>query len=150
MKCNNRFKNMDRSCAQLVDQLNTLESNRHVWEGIITRVNSQVARLRELGVFHSTIVLGPLVMRRDYGVDGPGEGAEVVQAGLSSDCGLVAIFWDTEDLHEANKAEAAVKEWDAIDRARPLSECSALVRWLVAKESNQLLTMLIRRANLAS
>lgn len=149
MNNNSHIMNPYRNGQSLTAQLHELEAGQHVWEGIIARVNHQVERLQDLGVFNSTIILGPLVMRREYGVDGPADSAEIVQAGLSSESGLVAIFWDIEDLHEANKAELHAKDWDAIDRARPLSECSTQIRWLVAKESHGLLELLMQSAKLA-
>lgn len=146
MKCNHRVKSVVCPKLSALDQFDVLESKRHVWEGIITRVNGQVDHLQKLGIFHSSIVLGPIVMRRHYGIDGPSDVAEIVQAGLSSDCGLVAIFWDTDALHEATDAGSPVGEWDAVDRSRPLSECSPIIRWLVAKHSKGLLEELLRTA----
>ena len=126
--------------------MSELEANQHVWESIITRVNCQVQRMRDLGVFHSSIALGPIVLRRHYGIEGPTDSGEIVQAGISSDSGLVAVFWDTEDLYEAHKADTGSMELDAAERSRPLAECGAAIRWLVAKHANTLARSLFKAA----
>ena len=72
-----RLRNqMSNRGPSLVGQLTELESNQHVWESIITRVNCQVQRMRDLGVFHSSIALGPIVLRRHYGIERPTDSGE--------------------------------------------------------------------------
>ena len=132
----------------LINQLNSLECDQHNLAATITRVNVQVAKLREAGLFNETLILGPIVLRRDWGLEGPSDSGELVQAAMCSHRGLVAVFWDTEDLAEAESCDPPMTDVDAQDRARPLGDCQPVIQWLVAKEADKLLDRLVRCARI--
>jgi hypothetical protein len=134
----------------LVRLLGELESEQHELATIINRVNSQVWRLHQTGVFNETLVLGAVVLQRDWGGDGPEDSYELVQAGICSQRGLVALFWDIDDYIENRQQGEAGFEEDAQDRARCVDECSPLVRWLVAKNAEQLFDKLCDSVKIVS
>ena len=110
-------------------------------------VDRNVAQLRSLGLVNRTIITGPIVIQRSHGLNGPSDSGELIQAAISTEHGTVAVFWDSEDFALYRHDEEFDAE--AMERARPLRECSPAVRAMVAPHICHLLGELLGRCRLA-
>jgi len=108
-------------------------------------IDGYIQRLNDLGLFHRSIVCGPIAMTRSYGVEGPSDSGQLVQAGVTTELGSVAIFWDSEDFCEANQSQAFEEE--AMMRAVALCDCTPAIRSIVwphiAKLVDQLMSQIV-------
>lgn len=158
-KCTNQRRN-GRSVAiadasaqpsnsqELARLLGELESEQSALEAVINQVNSQVGRFREAGFFNESLVLGDVILQRHWGIMGPQDSSELVQAAICSERGLMAVFWELEEYLDAQQRDGTAPEDDAQDRCRCLDECPPLIRWLVANKAEQLLERLCGSAKI--
>ncbi len=66
--------------------------------------DSCLEKLNEFGLFHESFILGPVVLRRSFGINGPSDSDELIQAAVTTDFGAAAVFWDIEDYCDAKHA----------------------------------------------
>jgi len=92
-------------------------------------MDGYIQRLNDLGLFHRNIICGPIVMTRSYGIDGPSDSGQLVQAAVTTDHGAAVIFWDSEDYYEANQSQ--VFEEEAMSRTVALCDCTPAIRSIV-------------------
>ena len=92
----------------LLEQLNLAirQETEHA-EPYFRTLNMQLRQLHSSGLFPNVALLGPVVLVRPYGVDGPWDTGEIVQAALGLPSGFGAIYWDTEEIGE-NQDESEV------------------------------------------
>ena len=110
-------------------------------------VDNHLAQLKRLGLLRRSIVVGPVVISRSYGVDGPGDSGEFVQAAVTTSHGTAAVFWNSDDFAEFksdNEFEA-----EAFLRTRPLRDCSPAIRSMVWPHIDLLLLQLIAQCKLS-
>ena len=112
---------------------------RHVLEANVVRVNQLVKRLTRVGLVNSDLIIGPRVLCRCYGGGSPDE-VEVVVAGLCTERGLVAIFWDRDDLSAFTVFDVDAMRWAANARALPVADCALSIRLLVSRQAQRLMT----------
>ena len=98
-------------------------------------------QLNRIGYVHRSIVVGPIVLRRSYGLDGPEDSGQLVQAALTTDFGSAAIFWDTEDYGDAIRTGDL--ERIAMESAVPLCKCESAIRSLVYPKIPNLVALLL-------
>lgn len=124
-------------------QADDLLRMRHVLEANVVRVNHLVMRFARVGLVNPDLIIGPRVLCRCYGGGSPDE-VEVVVAGLCTERGLVAIFWDREDLSAFTVFDGEAMRWAAKARAVPVADCALSIRLLVSRQAQRLLTDLCR------
>lgn len=124
-----------------------LQIGAQLAEAPMRSVDSYIDQLNKSGLLHTTIVLGPIVIRRSYGVDGPTDSGELIQAAVSTAHGTAAVFWDSED-YVLFKGDPQF-EAEALDRARPLRECPPAIRSMIWPQINELLIRLISSCQLS-
>jgi len=107
----------------------------------IKQFDSYITQFHSLGFVNRTIIVGPIVMRRSYGLDGPSDSGQLIQAAITTDHGVVAVIWDSEDY--ATSIQESTFDEDALDRARPLRECAPAVRSRVMPYVGELVLKLI-------
>lgn len=115
--------------AALVRLRNTLTAVSCDSDMAMQSIDGYIQRLNDLGFFHRNIICGPIVMTRSYGIDGPSDSGQLVQAAVTSDHGSAVIFWDSEDYYEANQSQVFKEE--AMLRVVALSDCTPAVRAVV-------------------
>ena len=131
-----RFR--DGSIGQVCE---TLQSGAQAAETHIRNVDLYIEKVSALGLVNRTIITGPIVIRRGYGIDGPCDSGELIQAAISTEHGTAAVFWDSEDYAWCRHHDQF--EFEAMLRARPLRECSPAIRAMVYPQVNDLLLCLI-------
>jgi hypothetical protein len=107
------------------------------------RINLRVAQLHSSGLYRDALVLGPVVLERPYGGCQNQESHEVIQAGLSSRLGLVAIYWDSDEYLLANFDPPAALLDLAKERMVPIAQAESIVVSLVTRLADDLLTNLL-------
>ncbi len=107
----------------------TLQLGSQLADAPIRAVDGYFAQLRKLGFFRRSIVLGPVIVSRAYGVEGPSDSGELIQAAVTSDLGAAAVFWDSEDYNRA--LESRTCECEALEAVRPLHDCEPAIRAVI-------------------
>ncbi|QDU59954.1 hypothetical protein Pan216_07890 [Planctomycetes bacterium Pan216] len=106
---------------------------RHLNEQAEARVeglNEQFRALHATGMLHNLVLLGSVILSRPYGVGGPFDSGQSIQAALSLRAGVGAIYWDTEDAATlADDPDGYERE--ASGRVVPFEECEPAVRALL-------------------
>ena len=120
-------------------QVDDLLCARAVLEANVVRVNQLVSRLVRVGLVNQDLIVGRQVLCRRYG-GGSDDEMEVITAGLCTERGLVAIFWDRDDLAAFESFDLEAMQWAAYARAVPVAECSLSIRLLVSRQAQRLLT----------
>ncbi len=131
----------------LAQLCHTLQLGSQLADAPMRTVDGYFAQLRKLGIFHRSIVLGPVIVSRAYGVDGPGDSGELVQAALTTNFGAAAVFWNSEDYSYAR--EAGTSESDAFAAARPLRDCVPAIRAVLWPHIPPLVVVLLGQVDIS-
>lgn len=107
------------------------------------RINLRVAQLNASGLFQDTLVLGPVILERPYRGCPQQESHEVIQAGLSSSVGLVAVYWDSDEYLLANFDPPAALLDLAKCRMVPVGQTEKIVVSLVTRLADELMAKLL-------
>lgn len=120
-----------------------------VWDLKVTglpidqRVNGVVTELYRCGLLRDMLVVGPVVLERRYAGQRAQKTHEVIQAGLSSVDGLVAIYWDSDEYLAANFDPEAALHSLAKERAEPIASAMPIVKGLVCRHAEAMLEKLL-------
>ncbi len=125
---------------------NSLQLSSQLVDAPMRSVDTYLAQMNRLGLFNRSIVVGPIVIRRSYGVDGRSDSGEFIQAAVTTDHGTAAVFWDSEDYVELKSSHDF--EAEAWSRVRPLRECPPAIRSMVWPHLDSLLVRLIAQCDL--
>jgi len=131
---------------QLAKLCYKLQIGSQLADGPLRTLDGYLAQLNQLGLFTQSIVLGPVVLTRAYGVDGPNDSGQVIQAAVTSDFGAAAVVWNSEDYHAAQ--DDYELERDALDRAVALRKCAPAIRSLVWPHVSELVDELMGRVTI--
>lgn len=107
------------------------------------RVNEEVLELYRFGLLRDVFVVGPVVLERRYPGQKRQKSHEVIQAGLSSVDGLVAIYWDSDEFLAANFDPAAALTSLARERAESIASALPIVKALVCRHADAMLAKLL-------
>jgi len=135
-----------RAETRLAQLCQSLRIGDHLADSPLLYLDSCLSQLHDLGFFNSTIVVGPIVLSRSYGFDGPVDSGELIQAAVTTDRGAAAVFWDSEDYAQLRNEEAFLSE--AYWRVRPLRDCAPAIRSVVWPHIEPLLIQLFGRCKL--
>jgi len=124
----------------------TLQRGALDMDAYLQSVDRNVVQLRSLGLVNRTIIMGPIVIRRRHRLDNATGSFELIQAAISTEHGMAAVFWDSEDFELSKQDE--LFEAEAMERARPLRDCVPAVRGLVSPHICQLLGELLGRCQI--
>lgn len=109
----------------------------------IAQVNSVVGHWHALGAIHTDFVLGALAS-----VSAAQSSRFVMQAGLCTERGLVAIHWRHDDLAFVPDVEPMGVLWEARRRAVSVLDCHDHERWTVSRQAQFLLCRLFEPTEL--
>lgn len=109
---------------------------------VIDQVNQLVFRLDALELLNDQLLLSPMVLARGR-LSGAGDDHEVIQAGLCSERGLVAVVWDAEDFNAFQNFDREAMVWAAQARSTPLAKCDGSIVLRVAQQAQGLLNDLL-------
>lgn len=115
-------------------------------DAVLEGLNGLLARLHALGLWQTTVVLGPFVLTRSHGVGGPTDSGQAVQAVLTLPGGFGAVYWDTEEAVAARDEEGL--ESEVTSRVVPYEECEPGVRALLAPYAVVLLQKALAKVQL--
>ena len=115
-------------------------------EAQMRSVDSYINQLNRSGLLHRTIVLGPIIISRSYGIDSPSDSGELILAAVTTDHGTTAVFWDSEDY--ASYRHDPEFEAESLARARPLRDCPPAIQSLIWPQIKPLLMRLISTCKL--
>src|SRR6056297_717158 len=118
-----------------------LKAGAMLAEQQVVTFNGHVRELFEMGLFPRDCYLGPIVLSRGYGLDGPTDSGELVQAVLCTQSGAAAVHWDTEEYQTLNQEDDLAVS--ANDRAVPLQQCAPAIQALVRPTIPRLLDRLL-------
>ena len=110
----------------------------------VERTNARVATLYASGLLRDVLVLGPVVMERPYGGSRAQETHEVIQAGISSSLGLVAIYWYSDEYLVANFDPPAALVDMAKHNMMAVAGAEPIVRALVGRLAESLFGELLK------
>lgn len=110
----------------------------------VERTNARVATLYASGLLRDVLVLGPVVLERPYGGSREQETHEVIQAGISSSLGLVAIYWYSDEYLVAHFDPPAALIEMAKQNMVAVAEAEPIVRALVARLTESLFGELLK------
>jgi hypothetical protein len=110
----------------------------------IGSANQQLALLNATGLFSDQIVLGDLLLQRNYSARfGAKSDGQIIQAALALPGGFGAIFWDSEEfaaLHQAPELES-----EAFLRFTPFDELPPAIKALLVTRIEPVLGEVLRR-----
>jgi hypothetical protein len=126
--------------ALIANLCSPLQIGAQLAEAPMRSVDCYIDQLNRLGLLNTTLVLGPIVIRRSYGVGGPSDSGQLIQAAISTEHGTAAAFWDSED-YALYKNDPAFEQ-EAMSRVRPLRDCGPAIRAMVWPHVSELLVRL--------